>query len=252
MQPTDINIIIVIPVFRPTLSSDEKASLRQCLKVLGPHHDVALVCPDSLDTAAYDGAAAEKLRTERFKDSFFEGIEGYNSLMMSHTFYNRFSNYDWMLVYQLDAWIFEDRLEEWCRKGYDYVGAPWFENNESHETGWHLWQRMPPQSAARDLVAPLPPQRRTATARQPRAREERHDRGAVYAATLGHMGGLFLLHLARRHFGGAPASFARRGRPLLGGAFAPMARRDGAPGPTAHGLSRLEEIPVRRVLETIH
>ena len=140
MQPTDINIIIVIPVFRPTLSSDEKASLRQCLKVLGPHHDVALVCPDSLDTAAYDGAAAEKLRAERFKDSFFEGIEGYNSLMMSHTFYNRFSNYDWMLVYQLDAWIFEDRLEEWCRKGYDYVGAPWFENNESHETGWHLWR----------------------------------------------------------------------------------------------------------------
>ena len=138
MQPS--NVIIVIPVYRPTLSSAEKASLRQCLKVLGPHHDVALVCPDTLDTTPYDAVAGEKLRTERFKDSFFEGIEGYNRLMMSHEFYSRFERYTWMLIYQLDAWIFEDRLEEWCRKGYDYVGAPWFENNESHETGWHLWR----------------------------------------------------------------------------------------------------------------
>lgn len=138
MQPSDI--IVVIPVYRPTLSSDEAASLRQCIKVLGAHHDVALVCPDSLDTAAYDAVAGEQLRAERFKESFFEGIEGYNRLMMSHKFYSRFSSYAWMLVYQLDAWIFEDRLEEWCGKGYDYVGAPWFENNESHEMGWHLWR----------------------------------------------------------------------------------------------------------------
>lgn len=138
MQPS--SVIVVVPVYRPTLSSDERASLRQSMKMLGGRHDFCLVCPESLDTAAYDDAAGTALRTERFEDSFFEGIEGYNRLMMSHAFYHRFRDYTYMLICQLDAWVFEDRLDEWCRKGYDYVGAPWFENNESHETGWHLWR----------------------------------------------------------------------------------------------------------------
>jgi hypothetical protein len=25
----------------------------------------------------------------------------------------------------LDAWVFKDELEFWCKKGYDYIGAPW-------------------------------------------------------------------------------------------------------------------------------
>lgn len=29
--------------------------------------------------------------------------------------------------YQLDAWVFRDELEYWCEQGYDYLGAPWFE-----------------------------------------------------------------------------------------------------------------------------
>lgn len=138
MQP--VNTIIVIPVYRPTLSPDEKASLQQCLKILGGRHALCLVCPESLDTRAYDAAAGKALRAERFDGHYFEGIEGYNRLMMGHAFYSRFSGYAYMLIYQLDAWVFEDRLDEWCDKGYDYVGAPWFENNESHETGWHLWR----------------------------------------------------------------------------------------------------------------
>jgi hypothetical protein len=30
-----------------------------------------------------------------------------------------------MLIYQLDAWVFRDELEDWCRQGFDYIGAPW-------------------------------------------------------------------------------------------------------------------------------
>jgi hypothetical protein len=29
-----------------------------------------------------------------------------------------------MLIYQLDAFVFEDSLLAWCAKGYDYIGAP--------------------------------------------------------------------------------------------------------------------------------
>ena len=30
-----------------------------------------------------------------------------------------------MLIYQLDAYVFRDELLQWCRRGYDYIGAPW-------------------------------------------------------------------------------------------------------------------------------
>jgi len=30
-------------------------------------------------------------------------------------------------------------LESWCNRGYDYIGAPWFDDNLSHEEGANLW-----------------------------------------------------------------------------------------------------------------
>lgn len=29
------------------------------------------------------------------------------------------------LIDQLDAFVFKDELDEWCNKGFDYIGAPW-------------------------------------------------------------------------------------------------------------------------------
>jgi hypothetical protein len=45
-----------------------------------------------------------------------------------------------MLIYQLDAWVFKDDLMKWCNKGYDYIGAPWFEDFGSYEKGKKLWR----------------------------------------------------------------------------------------------------------------
>lgn len=30
------------------------------------------------------------------------------------------------MIYQLDAWVFNDELSSWCSLGYDYIGAPFF------------------------------------------------------------------------------------------------------------------------------
>lgn len=127
-----MRIVIVIPVYKPILSADEEHSLRQCISVLG-NYQVTLVCPDGLNVSEYSKVAGRELRCETFQPSFFENIDGYNRLMMSRMFYERFSGYDYMLIYQLDAWVFSDELTEWCLKGYDYVGAPWFELNHTHE-----------------------------------------------------------------------------------------------------------------------
>jgi hypothetical protein len=40
--------------------------------------------------------------------------------------YKCFASYDYILIYQLDAWVFKDDLEKWCAKEFTYIGAPFF------------------------------------------------------------------------------------------------------------------------------
>ena len=36
-----------------------------------------------------------------------------------------------MLIYQLDCYVFSDRLLYWCNKKYDYIGAPWIASKKT-------------------------------------------------------------------------------------------------------------------------
>ncbi|AMS26257.1 hypothetical protein AEM51_03710 [Bacteroidetes bacterium UKL13-3] len=60
-----------------------------------------------------------------FKKTYFENIKGYNKLMIAPSFYKAFKMYTFILIYQLDAFVFRDELKDWCNKGYSYIGAPW-------------------------------------------------------------------------------------------------------------------------------
>lgn len=133
------NCIILVPVYKDVLSQDEAASLRQLENVLG-HWDIRFVCPESLDMSAYDAITKAPLEKERFNESFFDGIAGYNRLMRDNAFYRRFEEYEYMLIYQLDAWVFKDELQYWCNQGYDYIGAPWFSRFGTHEEGHKIWR----------------------------------------------------------------------------------------------------------------
>jgi len=137
-----MNHIVVIPVYKNKLSQGEQISLRQCCQVLAKH-PICLVTHDGLDSTEYERIANEngvRLLRENFDAHYFSGIPGYNALMMSKDFYRRFADYDYMLVHQLDAYVFRDELDLWCNKGYDYIGAPWFFNCDSHESGAELWK----------------------------------------------------------------------------------------------------------------
>jgi hypothetical protein len=53
--------------------------------------------------------------------------------MLSKHFYKQFAEYVYILIYQLDAYVFSDQLEFWCGKQYDYIGAPWLDEGEIGE-----------------------------------------------------------------------------------------------------------------------
>lgn len=114
---------IIIPIYQETISPLEQISLQQICKVLN-HYPLVVVKPQSLDLT-HLSKNHPSIGFESFEDSYFRGISGYNRLMMSEEFYRRFIDSKYILICQLDAYIFRDELRDWCNKGYDYIGAPW-------------------------------------------------------------------------------------------------------------------------------
>lgn len=118
-------VIVAIPVYKNP-NEDELIALHRCCQILS-RYDMSLVCPQSFDVSMFQSIWLEynlKLKIDRFEDKYFADIEGYNHLLLSREFYARYVNYDYMLIYQPDAYVFYDALAEWCQKGYDYIGAP--------------------------------------------------------------------------------------------------------------------------------
>lgn len=95
----------------------------QCLRVLGCH-PITLICPEGQSLHAYRPEEHD-LAVRRFDPGYFESTRTYNRLMLSPHFYAAFLRYRYILIYQLDAWVFSDQLASWCDQGWDYVGAPW-------------------------------------------------------------------------------------------------------------------------------
>jgi hypothetical protein len=120
---------VVIPIYNPTPSEFEKLSLNQCFDVLG-EFPLAFVCPKTFDRSVYitQSARASCVSFESFDDGYFaDGTAGYNKLMLSHGFYERFREYQYILIYQTDAFVFTNTLTQWCKKKQDYIGAPWLD-----------------------------------------------------------------------------------------------------------------------------
>lgn len=127
-----VSVAVVIPVYKPALTNYELISLTQCLRVLG-NYTIYLVAPISLDISFYQ-QFSPTLRSKTFDDLYFSDIQGYNRLMLSEQFYWAFADVEYILIHQLDAFVFRDELADWCRQRYDYIGAPWLRDRDV--AGW--------------------------------------------------------------------------------------------------------------------
>jgi hypothetical protein len=114
---------VIIPIYKSYFGELEEKSFLQCIKVL-KDYQIVLVQPEGLDSD-YITKTDSDISVESFPVRYFENIEGYNELLLSASFYERFLESKYILIYQLDAFVFKDELREWCEKEYDYIGAPW-------------------------------------------------------------------------------------------------------------------------------
>ena len=53
-------------------------------------------------------------------------------MMLSADFYKKFTQYKFILIHQLDAYVFKDDLLYWCSRNFDYIGAPHPQHTNQH------------------------------------------------------------------------------------------------------------------------
>ena len=114
---------IAIPAYKEDLTIAEKISLKRLHDVVKHKDNVYVFCPFNLDLTEYKKIFPE-LQARQFDPENFTSIDAYSHLCMKHSFYHAFSDFEYMVIYQLDCYLVKDEIEEWCYKGYDYIGAP--------------------------------------------------------------------------------------------------------------------------------
>jgi hypothetical protein len=121
-------VAIVTPLYRFPLAPDEEISIRHLRQHLGQFNRY-IIGPSKLPSGFAD------FKFKQFPQRYFESTQSYSNLLVTKDFYQAFAGYEYILIYQTDCLVFSSDLEEWCRAGWDYVGAPWFKNFEPDPTG---------------------------------------------------------------------------------------------------------------------
>ena len=121
-------VAVVVPVYKEELNEFEKISLSQARKILGKY-PLVFVAPEGKNFSYF----APKDFVAHFPPKFFQSAKTYNRLLLSPQFYETFADFDYILIYQLDAFVFYDALEFFCSLGFDYIGAP---------VAYHSWYGM--------------------------------------------------------------------------------------------------------------
>lgn len=120
-----VSLCVVIPVHKPMPSEEEVLALRACKQHLGEYSRY-LLFPVGMDARAYL-SVDPRLKLKPVDAGWQSSIEKYNKMKLSESFYKLFAEYQYMLTYELDAYIFHSDLSGANAFKFDYIGAPFFE-----------------------------------------------------------------------------------------------------------------------------
>ncbi|PWG78809.1 DUF5672 family protein [Pararcticibacter amylolyticus] len=125
------NVAIVTPVYKAFNQQlpGEIQSLLQLKTILG-NRDIFFIHPSYVNVTEYiELFQPLNVRSILIDDKYFGNPVRGNRLFVQYKFYSKFSDYDFMLIYHTDAYVFSDQLDYWCSLNFDYIGAPWFVGN---------------------------------------------------------------------------------------------------------------------------
>lgn len=116
-------VVILIITHKAKLNLFERISLLQCYKILG-HYPITLICPLGLDVSDYNNYL-NKPHIDFIAPEWQSTYANFNRLKIEPFLYERYKDYDHILFYEPDAFVFKDELEYWCNQPYSFIGAPW-------------------------------------------------------------------------------------------------------------------------------
>lgn len=124
------NVAVVVIGYKKDLTDNEKLSFKRCLDVFSKR-DIFIVGPWDINTDEYAKINNYKKNFVfiNFPKKWFESVYTYGKMLMQKSFYNLFSEYKYILIYQLDCYAFKDNLDYFVNLDYDYYGAPWIFSN---------------------------------------------------------------------------------------------------------------------------
>lgn len=118
-------LCVIIPVHKPSLSPEEASSLLACYRHLQTF-DCFLVFPEGLLINDYL-AIHPGLLPKPVAPSWLASLKNYNNMKMSVQFYQQFADYEFMMTYELDSYIFSSEIQQHHGFDFDYIGAPIFD-----------------------------------------------------------------------------------------------------------------------------
>jgi Protein of unknown function (DUF5672) len=129
-DPHPASVVVLVPIYQTALSALETYSLDHSLPLL-QGREVRFIGPRGLDLSLYK-SRYPGVPFDAFEPDDFASIPGYNRLLLSQAFHDRFANFEFLLILQTDAILLRDELDHWAGLPYDYVGAPWPQGVQIH------------------------------------------------------------------------------------------------------------------------
>ncbi|MFQ3575190.1 MAG: DUF5672 family protein [Cytophagales bacterium] len=133
----DKKCLVLVPIYRPFTELEKAFVLNNLEKTSG--FLTVFFGPQTCETLIEEFPGFKNIKFQAFESHFFKNIRAYNLLMLSEIFYISFSEYEYLLIVQPDAFLFKNEVEQWCDKGFDYIGAPWFRYNKLQKGKLYWW-----------------------------------------------------------------------------------------------------------------
>ncbi len=135
--------VTVVPIYKEILSPDETGCVKRYEEIL-TDCDLVFIAPEDMKLDWYQ-KHFPKFQYRLFAPKYFKGPKTYNKLMLNVKFYESFGEYDYLLIAQTDAviWQDENRIREFMETGYDYIGAPWIPERRIWEWTFPKIQKFP-------------------------------------------------------------------------------------------------------------
>jgi hypothetical protein len=87
----------------------------EIVKAIISNHALCVAMPEHL---SFDPSPIQAVR---LPCEYFSSVNAYGALMVSKDFYKLFGGFDYILIYQLDCFVFADQVAQFCALGCDYI-----------------------------------------------------------------------------------------------------------------------------------